>query len=108
MSYGKIITVYSPKGGTGCTTVAVNLAMILHNEETPVILVDGNLQFGDVSVFLNEQGKNSVADLASRAEELDPEFIEEVLLTHSITGVKILPSPSRPEYAEGVTGEPIR
>jgi pilus assembly protein CpaE len=105
VSYGKIITVYSPKGGTGCTTVAVNLAMILHNEETPVILVDGNLQFGDVSVFLNEQGKNSVADLASRAEELDPEFIEEVLLTHSITGVKILASPSRPEYAEGVTGE---
>ena len=59
VSYGKIITVYSPKGGAGCTTVAVNLAMILHNEETPVILVDGNLQFGDVSVFLNEQGKNS-------------------------------------------------
>lgn len=105
VSYGKIITVYSPKGGTGCTTVAVNLAMILHNEETPVILVDGNVQFGDVSVFLNEQGKNSVADLASRAEELDPEFIEEVLLTHSMTGVKILPSPSRPEYAESVTGE---
>ena len=105
VSIGKIITVYSPKGGVGCTTVAVNLAMILHNEETPAILVDANLQFGDVAVFLNEQGRNSVADLAPRADELDPDFIEEVLLTHSLTGVKILPSPSRPEYAEHVTGE---
>jgi len=85
--------------------VAVNLAMILHNEETPAILVDANLQFGDVAVFLNEQGRNSVADLAPRADELDPDFIEEVLLTHSLSGVKILPSPSRPEYAEHVTGE---
>ena len=105
VSFGKIITVYSPKGGVGCTTVAVNLAMILHNEETPAILVDANLQFGDVAVFLNEQGRNSVADLAPRADELDPDFIEEVLLTHAPSGVKILPSPSRPEYAEHVTGE---
>jgi pilus assembly protein CpaE len=105
VSYGKIITVYSPKGGVGCTTLAVNLAMMLHNEETPAILVDANLQFGDVAVFLNEQGRNSVADLAPRADELDPDFIEEVLLTHSLSGVKILPSPSRPEYAEHVTGE---
>jgi len=46
--------------------VAVNLAMALNNEETPAILVDGNLQFGDLTVFLNEQGKNSIADLAPR------------------------------------------
>jgi pilus assembly protein CpaE len=104
-SYGKIITVYSPKGGTGCTTLAVNLAMTLHNEETPLILVDSNLQFGDVAVFLNEQGKNSVADLATRADELDPEFVDEVVVTHSLSGVKILTSPSRPEYAESVTGD---
>lgn len=104
-SYGKVITVYSPKGGAGCTMVAVNLAMTLHNEETPVILVDANLQFGDIAVFLNEQGKNSVADLASRADELDPEFIEEVLITHTLSGVKVLPSPSRPEYAESVGGD---
>ena len=103
--YGKIIVVYSPKGGAGCTTVAVNLAMALHNEETPVILVDGNLQFGDITVFLNEQGKNTIVDLASRADELDPEIVEEVLITHKGTKVKLLAAPSRPEYAENVTGE---
>lgn len=105
VSSGKVIVVYSPKGGAGCTTVAVNLAMALHNDESPVILVDGNLQYGDVNVFLNEQGKNSIIDLAPRADELDPEILEEVLITHKNSKVKILAAPSRPEYAESVTGE---
>ncbi len=102
---GKVIVVYSPKGGAGCTTVAVNLAMALHNEESPVILVDGNLQYGDVTVFLNEQGKNTIMDLAPRADELDPEILEEVLITHKTSKVRILAAPARPEYAESVTGE---
>lgn len=105
ISRGRVIMVYSPKGGTGCTTVAINLAMTLHNEETPVVLIDANLQFGDVAVFLNEQGKNSVADLAPRADELDPDVVDEVLLTHAASGVRILPAPFRPEYAENITGD---
>jgi pilus assembly protein CpaE len=100
---GKIISVYSPKGGTGCTTLAVNLALTLHNEDTRVALVDGNLQFGDVAVFMNEQGKNTIIDLAPRAEELDPEIVEEVMLKHSASGIHILAAPSRPEYAEKVS-----
>jgi pilus assembly protein CpaE len=102
---GKIVTIYSPKGGTGCTTVAINLAVVLQNEETPVVLVDGNLQFGDVAVFLNEQARNNVADLAPRAEELDPEVVEEVVINHAPSGVHILPAPTRPEEAESVTGD---
>ena len=102
---GRVIVVYSPKGGTGCTTLAVNLATALHNEETRVALVDGNLQFGDIAVFLNEQGKNSIVDLAPRADELDPEIVAEVMVEHSASGVKILPAPSRPEFADQVTGE---
>ena len=70
-SKGKIVTVYSPKGGTGCTTIAVNLAIALHNEDTRTVLVDANLQFGDVAVFLNEQGKNTVLELAPRVDELE-------------------------------------
>ena len=100
---GKIVTVYSPKGGTGCTTLAVNLALTLHNEDTRVALVDGNLQFGDVAVFMNEQGKNTVIDLAPRADELDPEIVEEVMLKHAASGIHILAAPSRPEYAERVS-----
>jgi pilus assembly protein CpaE len=100
---GKIISVYSPKGGTGCTTLAVNLALTLHNEDTRVALVDGNLQFGDIAVFMNEQGKNTIVDLAPRADELDPEIVEEVMLKHVASGIHILAAPSRPEYAEKVS-----
>jgi len=100
---GKIVSIYSPKGGTGCTTLAVNLAFALNNSETKVALVDGNLQFGDVAVFVNEQGKNTVVDLAPRAEELDAEIVEEVMVKHSTTGLHILAAPSRPEYADKVS-----
>jgi pilus assembly protein CpaE len=105
VSKGKIIVVYSPKGGTGSTMIATNLALALHNEETRAALVDGDLQYGDVAVFLNEQGKNTILDLAPRADELDPDIIEEVMLSHPSTGLHILAAPSRPEMAEKVTGE---
>jgi pilus assembly protein CpaE len=100
---GKIITIYSPKGGVGCTTLAVNLALTLNNGDTHVALVDGNLQFGDVAVFMNEQGKNTVLDLAPRADELDPEIVEEVMLKHAATGLHILAAPARPEQAEKIS-----
>jgi pilus assembly protein CpaE len=100
---GKIIMFYSPKGGTGCTTLAVNLAVALCNDETHVVLVDANLQFGDVAIFLNEQGKNTILDLAPRVEELDPDIVEEVMIKHALSGVHILASPSRPEYGEKVS-----
>jgi len=102
---GHIITVYSPKGGSGCTTLATNLAVSLNNEDTSVVLVDGNLQFGDVAVFLNEQGKFSVADLAPRADELDPDVVDNVTIKHSQSGVRILAAPNKPEQADTVTGE---
>ncbi len=105
---GEVVVVYSPKGGVGCTTIATNLAVALHNDETPVVIVDGNLQFGDVAVMLNERSRNSVIDLAPRADELDPEVVENVLVTHGDSGVKILTAPSRPEYAENVTGDQFR
>jgi pilus assembly protein CpaE len=100
---GKIIVVYSPKGGTGCTTLAVNLALALNGPDSRVTLVDGNLQFGDVAVFVNEQGKNTVLDLAPRAGELDAEIVEEVMVKHSASGLHILAAPNRPEYADKVS-----
>jgi pilus assembly protein CpaE len=105
VTQGQIITIYSPKGGTGRTTIATNLAISLFSENTSVILVDGNLQFGDVAVFMNEQGKFSVNDLASRADELDTEVVENVIVKHAQSGIKILPAPFRPENAESVTGD---
>jgi len=102
---GKVITFYSPKGGSGCTTLATNLAVCLNNEDTSVVIVDGNLQFGDVAVFLNEQGKFSILDLTSRADELDPEIINDVTIKHSQSGIRILAAPMKPEQADMVSGE---
>jgi pilus assembly protein CpaE len=104
-SQGKVIVVYSPKGGTGRTTIAVNLAIACHSEENRVALVDGNFQFGDVAVFLNEQGKNTVLDLAPRVDELDVDIVREVMVTHRASGVDLLAAPPRPEMADKVTGE---
>jgi pilus assembly protein CpaE len=100
---GKIIVVYSPKGGVGCTTIATNLAITLQSESTPTVIVDGNLLFGDIAIFLNEQGRNSILDLSPRSDELDTDIINEVLITHTVSNIKFLAAPPRPEYADQVS-----
>jgi pilus assembly protein CpaE len=99
---GKIISLYSARGGAGCSLLACNLAVTLHSNENRIVIVDGNLQYGDVAVLFNIQSKTSLLDLTPRVDELDPEMLESVISTHS-SGIKILP-PSRPERAELVTG----
>lgn len=106
-SNGKIIMVYSPKGGTGCTTIAVNLAIALNNEDTRAVIVDGNLQFGDVALFVNEQGKNSILDLAPRVDDIDNDVVEDILIKHQASGVRILAAPPRPEHAEKVGADQL-
>ena len=104
---GKLLAVYSPKGGVGCTTLATNMAIGLNSDETPTVLVDGNLQFGDVSVFLNLQVKNSIVDLAERSDELDEEIVGEVLMRHD-SGLYVLAAPPRPEMADEVQASQVR
>jgi pilus assembly protein CpaE len=104
---GKLLAVYSPKGGVGCTTLATNMAIGLNSDETPTVLVDGNLQFGDISVFLNLQVKNSIVDLATRTEELDDDIVGEVLMRHD-SGLYVLAAPPRPEMADEVQSTQVR
>ena len=104
-SQGRIIQVYSPKGGAGTTTLAVNLALALHSPKTKTILVDGNLQYGDVALFLNEVGYHSILDLTPRVDDLDQDVIATVIATHQQSGLDILIAPNRPELADKVSGE---
>ncbi|MCL5428697.1 MAG: response regulator [Chloroflexi bacterium] len=102
---GYVVTVFSPKGGTGKTTITTNLAVAIRQQSSAVAAVDGNLQFGDLSFFFNEQGRNSVGDLASRVEELDRDVVSEVMIRHEASSVHILAAPMRPEHADQVSGE---
>jgi pilus assembly protein CpaE len=102
---GKILVAYSPKGGVGTTTIATNLAFAMQNPQTRVLLIDANLQYGDVAVFINEQGKNSLVDLLPSIDELDPEIVQEVMIVHQATGLNIMAAPARPDLATPVTGE---
>lgn len=103
LSAGKIVTVFSSKGGVGCSTIAVNLAIALQqNAAIKVAVVDTSLQFGDVGVLLNLYASRTIADLASNADELDSELILDVFIPHS-SGVKALLAPPRPEVADTVT-----
>src|SRR5439155_18405725 len=101
---GRIIRLFSPKGGVGRTTLATNLAVALHQAtEKAVVLVDGSLPFGDVAVILNMSPKaKTVADLVGSFETMDSDVLDSVLVSHS-TGIKVLLAPPTPETAELIT-----
>jgi pilus assembly protein CpaE len=104
---GKIIAVFSPKGGIGCTTVAVNLGVAMAESGNNTVLFDGSLQFGDVAVMLNLKSSTTVIDLMERMNELDYDLVGSVITSHN-SGLKVLLAPSRPEMAELVTEAHIK
>jgi pilus assembly protein CpaE len=102
------LAVFSPKGGVGCSTVAVNLAVTLKQTTGKrVALVDGNLRFGDVALMLNLHDGKTIADLASLIEQMDEDLLLGTMTTHS-SGVQVLAAPPRPEMAELITPDAMR
>ncbi|MGH2484286.1 MAG: response regulator, partial [Candidatus Limnocylindria bacterium] len=99
----QVIAVFSPKGGSGRTTIATNLAIAIKQQSgARVALLDANLQFGDVGVLLNLNPKTrSIADAADGGE-MDADLVESVLIDHS-TGIRALLAPPSPEGADLIT-----
>src|SRR6476659_4710103 len=101
---GLVVAVFSPKGGVGRTTLAVNMAVAASTElNQRVVVMDGSFQFGDVGVLLNLNPKNkSIADLVPELEHGEPESIETFVINHS-AGIRVLLAPPSPEMAELIT-----
>jgi pilus assembly protein CpaE len=102
---GFVIVVYSAQGGAGCTTIATNLASGLMKRNTKVLLIDADVQFGDVGVFLKLQSQSTMVDLVAKVEDLDADFFDSVVASHE-SGLKVLLGPQRPEFAEEVLSTP--
>ena len=100
---GKIISVFAGKGGVGKTMLTVNLAVALAKRpETRVAIVDADIQFGDVPLFLNLMPRSTIADVLPDAEHLDDKTLAAYMTPYSET-LHILAAPLRPEQAETVS-----
>jgi len=102
---GHIVVCFSPKGGVGTTTIATNLASGLMRDDLKVLLIDTDVQFGDISTFLNLKAQSTIADIIADADDMDNDLFENVLVTHP-SGLKVLVGPTRPEFAEQVYANP--
>jgi pilus assembly protein CpaE len=100
---GQILTVFSPKGGTGKTVTATNLAAAFaKHEKKRTLLLDLDLQFGDAAIMLGLEPEKTIYDLVVAPGELDSEKLAGYITKHT-SGLDILPAPLRPEDAELVT-----
>jgi pilus assembly protein CpaE len=100
---GQILTVFSPKGGTGKTVTATNLAAaIAKYEKKRTLLLDLDLQFGDAAIMLGLEPEKTIYDLVVAPGELDTEKLAGYITRHAC-GLDVLPAPLRPEDAELVT-----
>jgi len=104
---GKLIVVLGPKGGTGKTLTASNLAVALQELGQRVALVDLDLQFGDIGLCMGLSPDKTIHDLVVAGGTLDHGKLEDFLTDHE-SGVRVLLAPSRPDYASAVTVEAVR
>ncbi len=103
-SPGKVISVFSGKGGVGKTMLAVNLAVALAaRPDTKVAIVDADIQFGDVPIFLNLLPRSTIADVLPDAEHLDDKTLAAYMTPYN-DSIQVLAAPLRPEQAELVSG----
>jgi pilus assembly protein CpaE len=102
-----LVCVLGPKGGTGKTIIASNLAVSLASSGEDVTLVDLDLQFGDVGLALGLEPDRTIFELARSAGTLDAEKLEGYLTRHS-SGLHVLQAPTRADQANAVTEDFLR
>jgi pilus assembly protein CpaE len=101
------VTFYSPRGGTGVTSLAANTAIALAEETgKKVLLFEGKVFFGHLEVMLNLKVQNALSDLIPHAQNLDEGLIRDVVAPHP-SGIHVLLTPSNAQIAQGIRAEDI-
>jgi pilus assembly protein CpaE len=102
---GRVLTVFSTKGGAGKSVIAANLAVLMarRSPERPVVLVDADLQFGDVAVMLKLAPQHTIVDAVGSLDRLDPTLLSQFLMRHDPSGLLILPAPLEPSFADQIS-----
>lgn len=104
---GLVIGVFSPKGGVGKTTVATNLAIGLGKlAPAGVVIVDLDLQFGDVASGLYLNPEHTILDAVSASASLDPLVLKAFLTVHP-SGIYALCAPRNPADADLVSPDQV-
>ncbi|PKQ37946.1 MAG: hypothetical protein CVT59_05005 [Actinobacteria bacterium HGW-Actinobacteria-1] len=99
---GRVVTVFSTKGGVGKTVISCNVAVALAELGLRTVLVDLDLQFGDVGIMLDLSPERTIFDAVQSFDRLDAEMLRGFLTTHA-SGLQVLLAPVHPEDAEAVT-----
>jgi pilus assembly protein CpaE len=101
---GKVVTIMSPKGGAGKTVTTTNVAVSLAEWSEPdrVVVMDADLQFGDVCIALQVDPKHTIVDAARDIEKLDEELLGSLLARHT-SGLRVLAAPLEPALADEVS-----
>jgi pilus assembly protein CpaE len=100
---GRVISVFSSKGGTGTTFIATNVAASLC---APTVLMDLNLQAGDLGLFLGVEPKFSIADLVENRDRVDDSLLRSYLTPHSAT-LSLLAAPREADSADDIEAEHV-
>lgn len=104
---GKTIALLSPSGGTGCSTLAVNLAIVLAQQRGGCVLLDLETQFGDLASLLDLKPVHTSADLCRNVTRIDRSLFEKSLVRHP-SGLMLLAAPAQIGDGRHVTWEGIR
>ncbi|MHC0036744.1 AAA family ATPase [Pseudoneobacillus sp. C159] len=103
---GEMIAVCSAKGGIGRTILAVNLACAVYKKNISVSILDGDFQFGDVGLAMDLQSSFTIKEVVESINTIDEHSLPSYLSNHE-SGVKVLPAPDRPEFADLITKESV-
>ena len=102
---GKLMAFFGTKGGSGSTTVAVNLAIQLHRMTGKrTVLVDLDLELGEIALYLGVEPRFNFVDLAKNFHRMDAGLLASFIECHD-SGIHLLAAPYHPERAESVTAD---